>query len=298
MNSPILPSQVFFNPNQEFLTWAKKNLRGNILVDCGAGIGRLTNQLLKNGLNALAIDINEREESETLIIREDSTSFSFPYNSIAIIARPNRGDWIQDTINHALKVCKYVLYIGIEKNIGEDIESLNNLHVEKVFDNAGDDKEFVYKISKDEIKEKDMITYHLVQMTHGNDSKIVMSGWYEDDGNRWKNFNGGWCDKSPTDKILETQDAEDIHDLDWTKTNLVDKNSKSGWLDREGKFTGCQSRNHDIVADLVFNKTVTELEKAGWVRIYYIDEWACDMRMSVEQRNFMSTNGYLLRDHD
>jgi len=247
-------------------------------------------------LNILPIDLYARDNPEATVLIYDSTSFKFPKNSIAIIARPNRGDWIEDTINHALKTCSYVLYIGIQEHVEEDIESLKNLKVEKVFENAGDDEEIVYKISS---RIKNMkTTYYLVQIHPCADPRIVKTFWHEDDGDKWQNYMGGWCAKSDKDIVLETHEAEDIHELDWLKTSLINNKETSGWLNRSGRFYGCNSQAHDLVADLVFNKSVQEMEDEGWVRIYDKTAFACMKSMSPEQRNYMLEKGYKLVDSD
>jgi hypothetical protein len=109
---------------------------------------------------------------------------------------------------------------------------------------------------------------------------------------------GGWCPKSDKDIVLDTQEAEDIHELDWTKTSLLNDKETSGWLNRSGKFYGCNSQAHDLVADLVFNKSVQEMEDEGWVRIYDKTAFACMKPMSPEQRNYMLDKGYKLVDSD
>jgi len=141
-------------------------------------------------------------------------------------------------------------------------------------------------------------TYFLVQMKHGNDSQIIMTSWYEDDGDKWQNYMGGWCPKSDNDIVLKTQEAEDIHELDWLKTSLINDKGTSGWLNRSGRFYGCNSQAHDLVADLVFNKSVKEMEYEGWVRIYDETAFACMKSMSPEQRNYMLDKGYKLVDSD
>ena len=158
----VLPSQVFFNPTNVFLDWTKKNLKGHLVIDCGAGTGRLARLLKNQGISVLAIDICDREETEHIILNQDSTTLKFSPKSVAIIARPSRGQWIQETIYNALKTCSFVLYIGIEEHIEEDIDSLVDVKTEKILNNAGDEKEVVYKISKKNNREPMKTKYYLV----------------------------------------------------------------------------------------------------------------------------------------
>jgi len=122
--------------------------------------------------------------------------------------------------------------------------------------------------------------------------------WFIDGGDKWHNYAGGFCPKSNDDEVLQTAEADDIHDLDWTLTDMISGKWDSGWIDRSGRFYGCNSQMHDTVADLVFNKTVKELEDQGWVRVYSKDEWICMKRLSAEQRNTLSRKGHIVNDND
>ena len=293
----ILPYQVFFEPTLSFLNWAKKHLRGHMIIDCGAGVGALALQFKLIGLPVIAIDICERESYETLVLRKDSTTFEFPTNSVAIIARPSRGDWIGKTIKRALESCSFILYIGLLEHIEEDLHCFGGSYSERVFENAGKDGEVVYKITKYALVETDKQEYFLLKKMVAKG--VFMTSWQQSTGDKWTNFNGGWCPKDQTDVILETALASDVHELDWRKTDLVSDKHTSGWLDREGRFTGCESTSHDLVADLVFGKSVDEMETSGMVRIYDKELWACERRMSPEQRNYMLHAGFdISRDGD
>ncbi len=61
-------------------------------------------------------------------------------------------------------------------------------------------------------------------------------------------------------------DAEDFNKLDWTGTSILN-NSRYGWLDRDGKFYGCDYRHHELQAKFVHNSSRAELERRGWVII-------------------------------
>jgi hypothetical protein len=300
----VLPGQDFFNPNPDFLIFLKQLVGGKLVIECGAGNGLLTKKMEEVGINVLPIDLFKRD-SGFISIKEDATKFKYPKNGIALIARPSRGDWIHDTILQALNTVNFVLYIGIDSHLEDDVQSLDSLYpnimnVEKIYDNAGKDEEKVFKISKkQEVTAGDK--YYLVKYQSARN--IYDISWFEDGGNKWINFNGGWSPKSNTNVILEEQIASDMRELDWKKTSLYKPNSDSGWLDRNGKFTGCDSRMHDLIADLILNQSVAELENQGWVRIYGKDSWVLpsgrlNIRLSPAQRNYLSSHGHHISDDD
>jgi hypothetical protein len=293
-----LPYNVFFSPTDEFLKWAKGYIRTHMVIDCGAGSGHLSANLKKYGMNVLPIDIYQRNKCDTPVIFSDSTTFNFPSRSIAIIARPNRGIWIRKTIDHALETTSAVLYIGIEEHYDEDLMPLldDGYAVQALFNNAGKDGEGVFEIRKGGKKMSNKRTYCLVK--YEICKNIFSVSWFEDGGDRWNNYAGGYCPKCKKDEILQTCKAEDIYELDWTLTDIINNKWDSGWIDRNGKFYGCNSRMHDTVVDLVFNKTVQEFEDTGWVRVYSKSEWVCRKRLSADQRNTLSRKGHIVRDDD
>lgn len=138
--------------------------------------------------------------------------------------------------------------------------------------------------------------YYLVKYEAAKD--LFLTSWYEDGGNKWITFSGGWNPKSDKNTVLETQEAKDIHELDWKKTSIYRPDMRCGWLSREGTFYGCGSQDHDLIADLILNKSVGELEKEGWVRIWIDEEWTCQTRLSQQQYDYLSNNGYKLKESD
>jgi hypothetical protein len=296
----ILPNNIFFSPNENFLDWAKENLRGKTIIECGAGTGHLSKKLQSIDLSVLPIDMCDREETETTVIKKNAETFDYPENSIVIMARPNRGDWINNTINKALTTASYLLYIGLKEHVEEDILSLP-FEIETILENAGKDNETVFKICK-KTRSKMKTKHYLVQQNLGSnpDCPLVMIYWLQDKGNKWVHSSNGcsWMPKEEKQKILETAEVEDIHELDWTKTSLIDNKHNSGWIDRNGHFYGCTSQNHDIVADLVFNKTVEEMEKQGYVRVYGSDSWVCQRKLTPEQRITLIEKNHIVKDED
>ena len=114
MSNMCLPAQIFFEPNVVFSKWIKDFPK---VIDCGAGVGHLG----KLYPNVLGIDICDRDKTESTVLFEDATIFSFPKDSIAIIARPSGGDWINDTVENAWNQGIRIFYIGLPKNYERDL---------------------------------------------------------------------------------------------------------------------------------------------------------------------------------
>lgn len=68
---------------------------------------------------------------------------------------------------------------------------------------------------------------------------------------------------------LETATAENKSGLNWYGTEAYDIKYKTGWLSPNGKFFGCDYRNHASQAKYVHGKSENELENEGWVKISY-----------------------------
>ena len=152
--------------------------------------------------------------------------------------------------------------------------------------------------------------YYLIKLNHG--SCVMGPSWYEKKGTWWVNTNGGRMQQDPTDEILQTAEVEDVCDLDWEPV-LIREGAGSGWLGRNAEWFECSSKEHDDVASLVIKKSVRELEETGWVRVDYSAEvvlrvpdqgrgWRIssrfNKRLSVDQRNWLSRKGYVVREED
>ena len=96
--------------------------------------------------------------------------------------------------------------------------------------------------------------------------------WWEYEGDspidnaRLYNVYGGYaCNVDIRDR--ETVQANNFKELDWSGTDVLNKNSKYGWVDRNGVFYGCDYTCHELQAYLVHNSSKEELERAGWIHI-------------------------------
>lgn len=299
-----LPSNTFFNPTTKFIDWFVPLLKNKVVIEVGAGMGLLASKLQEKKLNIVAIDICNRDEECTHIIRQDAIKFKYPRNSIVIIARPNRGTWIYDMMEKAFNDgASKIYYIGLHKHIDEDIKSLP-FYFNEVYKNAGKNKEVVYEICKEKPKQGNLEKYHLIVTHHipANPAcKPYDMGpfWYQiEDGDK-VNLNGGFMPfDDKMDKILETVEAESWDDLDWMKTSLINDKYVSGWLDRHGKFYGCESMHHDFVMQMIFRMEVSDAEDKGWVRIYGKNDYACRKRISRDQYDYLKRQGFKVDEDD
>jgi len=132
-----LPARVFFEPTEAFLEWADHQ---DVIVDCGAGMGRLSELLPR----VICIDTNRREgQHEVALI--DATMFPFRADHVALIARPSGGDWVHDTFDVALKAGATMCYVGLPKNYERD---LSPWIATKLMSNAGLEGEELWEILK------------------------------------------------------------------------------------------------------------------------------------------------------
>lgn len=121
--------------------------------------------------------------------------------------------------------------------------------------------------------------------------------WMTDNGDNWIDVaRSRWKDKHAEDEVLEVVSEEHYTLLDWRKTPYYTQDIASGWLSREGRFYGCPTYCHDILAWCVLGVKVPELEKLGWVRIYSESWYVCQVRLSAEQKNWLSMNGHKIVD--
>ena len=141
--------------------------------------------------------------------------------------------------------------------------------------------------------------------------EITTSGGIKKEGRKFISYMGGYNFGCKDDEILETVEAEDFESLDWSKTTLLIPDSDAGWLDRNGKFYGCRSEDHDVLAYFYLKKDVSELEKEGWVRVYggpdtraswvqsgWVQGGRFDMKLSADQRNWLSLQGHEIGEWD
>jgi uncharacterized UPF0146 family protein len=299
----VLPPFQFFEPTEEFLNWLVERIKHKVVIEVGAGQGHLSLALLERGIKVLSIDAFEREGQVAPIVVADATRFIYPKSSVVLMARPSRGEWITETINRVLDSASEIYYIARPSRVDSDLFefALEGTHL---FSDAGNDEEEVHHFKLE--KETGMEKFYLITWGHGH---LVMGpSWMQRVGDKWVGpSGGGFYSRDGGEQILDTVDAEDWYDLDWSRTSLAlrEEGCTSGWVSPKGKFFPCGSKDHDEYAYLVLRKEVRELEEGGWARLGGIrphmgDKGYTDFqimkKLTPDQRNRLSTLGYVLEE--
>lgn len=291
---------IFCKIDEQLCTHIQEYAQGKLFIDCGAGEALFERMMPKNSVLSLDIRI---QTDEVAVLQFDYREFEFIQDMIPIFIRPCHALQVYETIIKNLDAVDSFLYVSHPKNIKRDLPvKYNEFDVVHIFPEwEGIEGERIFEISVERTKQ--MSTFILVEYEYQG------KHWGRREGQKLFNRAGGYCLVEEDDKILETVEAEDWEELDYTKTSLVDLNGKdAGWLDRNGKFYGCDSKDHDEVVYYYFKSTLEEFERIGWVRVYAAPEtWRefdiywhnlSRLRLSAEQRNWLSLRGHKVDEDD
>lgn len=115
---------VFFEPTKAFIDYLRKLSLGRGIIDVGAGCGLLSSVLANAGFKVLAIDIIPRDQAYHPVALLDATEMQFPAHCLPVMARPCHSEWIDKTIDNALRHASQFLYVGLERNFATDLGEL------------------------------------------------------------------------------------------------------------------------------------------------------------------------------
>ena len=127
-----------------------------------------------------------------------------------------------------------------------------------------------------------------------NNGQVYDNGWWEIEGNRLYNINGGFHYYTPSsdDLIMEADSWDDVP-MDY----LLKDEAITGWIAPDGKFYGCNPEDHAIIASLVLKSNETLLENQGYVKIFqnpgYLIYNMKQKGYEVEPYDFLSTKNLL-----
>jgi len=128
----------------------------------------------------------------------------------------------------------------------------------------------------------------------GRDGTLYDNGWWEINGNRLYNVNGGWHDynPSPDDIIIEVNGWNDIP-MDY----LLNDSAVTGWVAPDGKFYGCEPEDHILIAEHVLKSSEMMLENRGYVKIFknpgYLIYAMKQQGRDIPAYEFISVKGHL-----
>lgn len=135
-----LPGSQFFFPTEKFRDWTRSLPKNALILDCGCGSGHLAKEFESN---YIGIDVNEREDEVPMIVHMDAALFPFGPEHTVILARPNAGEWIDDTAYMALAGGARV-FVATKKEYL--IENWNHTEVAK---DVGEDGETLWELTGD-----------------------------------------------------------------------------------------------------------------------------------------------------
>ncbi len=145
-------NQDFFVPNPSFVRWFIKTYSRKTVIEAGAGRGLFSSKLIQK-MAISAYDIATRDgQFKHVIPYVDCTTLPLTSDSIVIVARPNHGDFTHGLFANCVKQnVEEILYIGLEKNFDDDIDS-ELYQYDIIKKNVGEDNEMLLKITAKQSK--------------------------------------------------------------------------------------------------------------------------------------------------
>lgn len=128
------PKEVFFKPTDKFIKFIKEQNRG--VIEFGAGSGYLGSKLIEQGIGYIGYDTVRRDNYFSPVVITDALTVALQQDKIVVIARPNEGVWVEQSIQkcrknkipHILVSCLDLSYFPFIKpnkilsKVGEDYE--------------------------------------------------------------------------------------------------------------------------------------------------------------------------------
>lgn len=262
LNNMVLPSHVFFNPNDAWWEFVALDpwMRWKRYWDCGAGMGALT-----VGMNAVArecvgLDMNTRFGQSPMIETADVNDRHFTPDDCLLIARPSHGSWIDTLLRHNVGTAE-VLYIGLEKNLEQD---LHGFYHEIIARDVGEDGENVHRV----LGQVDYLERWCLLKTSWSEEPY----WMMDDGDRWVNSQGGGFVKHDGQRaeVIEERKLSSFYQLKRTNEEVCSKDPdiRGGWITPEGEWLPGLCSEHATILVQVFRITEARAEELGFVRCY------------------------------
>lgn len=114
----------FFELNEKFIAYMKKEFSKKLIFDVGAGAGHVTDILRDKGMKMIALDVHQHTCPEIKdVIMADGVAFNYAPKSVVMVCRPCHGMFAEQVIERAIE-CKAstVLYVGLHRNVADDLD--------------------------------------------------------------------------------------------------------------------------------------------------------------------------------
>ena len=260
MTNIQLSNQTFFSPTPKFWTWLEQQewLRWQQFWDIGAGMGHLTEAMVKSGRECIGVDICTRPSQSALVRIEDATQLNYDQDDCLLIARPSHGGFVEGVLRHAAGQAE-VLYIGLERNLDCD---LDGWHHELLIEDAGEDGEAVYRVLG---RVEDMEEWCLLETDFWERPYWMCSkdGW-------WRSKIGGGFPKKPGMRVLERRLFGNPYQMHCSLEDICPQNEEQvdGWITPTGQWYGGEYAQHADILTYVLGITEARAEAVGFVRCY------------------------------
>lgn len=140
----------FFHPTEAFWEWAEKNIKNDLIIDCGCGDGDLVREMGERGFKCMGIDprysiFNESVPidlmNRVLIKNAEESSIVQNTKATLLVCRPCHSGF-PSLVRDVMRKDSRMFYIGFDKNLFCDLAH----PVEKILENAGQDEEELYLV--------------------------------------------------------------------------------------------------------------------------------------------------------
>lgn len=216
MNNELATQTKFFEPTQVWIDWMKARYPDRFVVDCGAGLGHVTQALRGAGLKkAIAIDLHPSAEflnNYTGFYTGDACTFPFTPEMVPMYCRPCHNGFVAESVLHAFgRGCREMIYISKPVNFERDVFSLpDELIAQQVdLENIGEEGErmwlIVPKPEEEKVAKVEKDASYWEYQHKGKIPADAMLGieWKSDEGERF--FTAPSTNKETGKRIVELQ---------------------------------------------------------------------------------------------
>lgn len=247
---------IFFYPNERFFEFiGQLPYRYKKFTDMGCGNARLTRMMREKGFECKAVDLYTRDNAEVDDVQEvDYQTLNFGEDDCLLFARPSHDGACNKFLSGKWNVYATRFYIGLEKNVEDD---LLGLEYEQVAEDVGCDGEHIWRVWG---RKEHLNQYFLIHSRYW-----LEPGWMKQEKGYWRNDNGGGFNIGG-EEILDSKYMPSADALGVPKETLCREDTDSGWIAPDGEWFGAAYAEHDIVMYSVIGISVARGEKIGFIR--------------------------------